>query len=151
MLSLPIKLMSSTLRSITLPSKPEPPRKLLHPTPPGKPDMTVKRDFQKVPQEKPGLPICQTTLLKSQISISEPQHHLVRSSPKPRKKKLRLKEKHQPRKLKLPQHSSNFPEELKSFPKRELLKAQNHLNHPAQIAQTPLHLIPIEIQKKTNE
>jgi len=49
--------------------------------------------------------------------------------------------------VKLPQLSSNFQEELKSFPKREPLKAQNHLN-PQEALPILHHPIPIEIKRR---
>merc|ERR1711990_1139087 len=147
--SRPIRLTSSTLRSTTLTSKPELPRKFKLPTMPGRPDTVPKRDSQLTPLVRPGPPTCQTTLLMSQTSTKDHQPHSPRLWLMPRKPKPLLKVPPKPQLL-----SSNSPEETKSSPKRELLNPPNPLNpqNPALLPDHPAdHPVRATEMKKTIE
>merc|ERR1711990_1397538 len=133
--SRPIRLTSSTLRSTTLTSKPELPRKFKLPTMPGRPDTVPKRDSQLTPLVRPGPPTCQTTLLMSQTSTKDHQPHSPRLWLMPRKPKLLLKVLPKPQLL-----SSNSPEETRSSPKREPLNPPSLLNlNPQPPLPVPAH------------
>merc|ERR1719263_181853 len=111
-----------------LTSRLPPPEKLLMPTPPGKPNTTLKRDSHSIPQQRPGLLTCQTMLLRMEISTSRPLPQ-----------------------LKLPHHSFNSTEE-ETLLKRDQATNPN-LNHPDPSHQelpppTPLIHQPIEIKMK---
>merc|ERR1712166_386257 len=85
-----------------------------------------------------GLLTCQTTLLKMEISMSKPQHHLRKLWPMPPKLKLRPKKPQLkplpqlkllpllPQLKKPPQHSFNCTEAEEALLNREPNQNQNH-------------------------
>jgi len=143
--SRPIRLTSSTSKNTMPTSRPPLLEKLLMLIPPGKPDTMPKRDSHSTPQERHGLPTCQTMLLRTQTSTSRPQLQLRRSWLMPPRLKRRPKRmpphQLQPRLLSqlllmLPQlpkplHlSSNFTE-AETLLKRESPTKQKVQNHQA--------------------